>query len=92
MFDLPVLNASFRALQFGEARIGHVGCTRRLVHAADAIIQHPGGTLTQKFHKPALSMPLPRGQPPRGSLTRPSSSPIAALPSASLAPPPTPSC
>ena len=53
MFDLPVLNASFGALHFGEARLGHVGRTRRLVLAADAIIQHPGGTLPQKFHDPA---------------------------------------
>ncbi|MGP0066493.1 MAG: hypothetical protein ACLQGP_23255 [Isosphaeraceae bacterium] len=51
MLDLPVLKAFFGALHFGEARIGHVGRTRRLVRAADAIIQHPGGTLTQKFHE-----------------------------------------
>ena len=53
MIDLPVLNSSFGALHFGEARLGHVGRTRRLVLAADAIIQHPGGTLPQKFHEPA---------------------------------------
>ena len=53
MRDLPVLDSSFGALHFGEARLGHVGRTRRLVLAADALIRHPGGTLPQKFHEPA---------------------------------------
>jgi hypothetical protein len=45
--------ASFGTLHFGEARLGDVRRTRRLVQAADAIVHHPGGTLPQKMHDPA---------------------------------------
>ena len=40
---------SFGTLNFGGAALGHVARTRRLVRAADLILQHPGGTLPQKF-------------------------------------------
>ena len=44
---------TFGALNFGGAELGHVGRTRRLVRSADLILQHPGGTLPQKFRDPA---------------------------------------
>src|SRR5215210_8631019 len=44
--------ASFGTLHFGEAHLGDVRRTRRLVELADAILQHPGGTLPQKIHDP----------------------------------------
>ena len=44
---------SFGTLHFGEARLGDVRRTRRLVRAADVIVHHPGGTLPQKIHDPA---------------------------------------
>ena len=44
--------ASFGSLHFGAAQLGDVRRTRRLVQAADAIVQHPGGTLPQKLHDP----------------------------------------
>jgi hypothetical protein len=44
--------ASFGTLHFGEARLGDVRRTRRLVQTADAIVRHPGGTLPQKIHDP----------------------------------------
>ena len=43
---------SFGTEHFGEAQLGDVRRTRRLVQAADAIVQHPGGTLPQKIHDP----------------------------------------
>jgi transposase-like protein len=44
--------ASFGSLHFGEVQLGDLRRTRRLVRAADAIVQHPGGTLPQKLHDP----------------------------------------
>lgn len=44
--------ASFGQLHFGDAQLGDVRRTRRLVNIANAIIQHPGGTLPQKVHDP----------------------------------------
>ena len=44
--------ASFGTLHFGDAHLGDVRRTRRLVRAADAIVRHPGGTLPQKLHDP----------------------------------------
>jgi hypothetical protein len=44
---------SFGTLNFGGAKLGHVARTRRLVRSADVILQHPGGTLPQKFRDPA---------------------------------------
>jgi hypothetical protein len=44
--------ASFGALHFDAAQLGDVRRTRRLVRAADAIVQHPGGTLPQKLQDP----------------------------------------
>ena len=44
--------ASFGSLHFGTAQLGDVRRTRRLVQAADAIVQHPGGTLPQKLPDP----------------------------------------
>jgi hypothetical protein len=52
MIDLTESTASFGTLHFGEARLGHVDRTQRLVLSADVIIQHPGGTLPQKFQDP----------------------------------------
>lgn len=53
MIDLPVLDSSFAALHFGEAQLGDVRRTRRLVRAAEVLARHPGGTLPQKFQDPA---------------------------------------
>ena len=44
--------ASFGTLHFGTAQLGDIRRTRRLVLVADAIVQHPGGTLPQKIHDP----------------------------------------
>lgn len=44
---------TFGPLNFGAAQLGHVARTRRLVRAADLILQHPGGTLPQKLRDPA---------------------------------------
>jgi Transposase DNA-binding len=52
MTSLTDTTASFGFLHFGEAQLGDVRRTRRLVQAADAIVQHPGGTLPQKLHDP----------------------------------------
>jgi hypothetical protein len=52
MTSLTDATASFGSLHFGGARLGDVRRTRRLVQAADAIVQHPGGTLPQKLHDP----------------------------------------
>src|SRR3954447_26229427 len=53
MTSLTDTAASFGSLHFGEAQLGDVRRARRLVQAADAIAQHPGGTLPQKLHDPA---------------------------------------
>jgi len=52
MTILTDTTASFGTLHFGEAHLGDVRRTRRLVELADAILQHPGGTLPQKIHDP----------------------------------------
>jgi hypothetical protein len=52
MIDLSESSPSFGTLHFGEARLGHVQRTQRLVLSADVIIQHPAGTLPQKFQDP----------------------------------------
>ena len=52
MTSLTDTTASFGSLHFGEAQLGDVRRTRRLVRAADAIVQHPGGTLPQKLQDP----------------------------------------
>src|SRR3954453_16311313 len=52
MTSLTDTAASFGSRHFGEAQLGDVRRTRRLVQAADAIAQHPGGTLPQKLHDP----------------------------------------
>lgn len=53
MTPLTDATASFGTLHFGKAQLGDVRRTRRLVLVADAIVQHPGGTLPQKIHAPA---------------------------------------
>jgi hypothetical protein len=53
MTSLTHPTPSFGTIHFGAAELGHVARTRRLVLSADAIIQHPGGTLPQKLHAPA---------------------------------------
>ncbi len=52
MTGLTDTTASFGTLHFGAAQLGDVRRTRRLVQAADAIVQHPGGTLPQELHDP----------------------------------------
>lgn len=52
MTSLTDTIASFGTLHFSEAQLGDVRRTRRLVQVADAIVQHPGGTLPQKIHDP----------------------------------------
>src|SRR5947199_2156703 len=52
MTSLTDTTASFGTLHFGAAQLGDVRRTRRLVQAADAIVQHPGGTVPQKLHDP----------------------------------------
>jgi Transposase DNA-binding len=44
---------TFGTLNFGDAELGHVGRTKRLIQSADLILQHPGGTLPQKLRDPA---------------------------------------
>jgi Transposase DNA-binding len=53
MTSITDTTASFGTLHFGAAQLGDIRRTRRLVLAADAIAQHPGGTLPQKLHDPA---------------------------------------
>ena len=52
MTCLTDTTASFGSLHFGDAQLGDVRRTRRLIRAADALAEHPGGTLPQKFHDP----------------------------------------
>jgi hypothetical protein len=52
MTSLTDTIASFGTLHFGEAQLGDVRRTRRLVQVAEAIVPHPGGTLPQKIHDP----------------------------------------
>lgn len=52
--SLPISDpTSFGALHFGAAELGDRRRTRRLVHSADLIAQHPGGTLPAKLPNPA---------------------------------------
>lgn len=44
---------NFGEEHFGAAQLGDVRRTRRLVHTANAIFRHPGGTLPHKLHDPA---------------------------------------
>jgi hypothetical protein len=39
--------------QFGQAQLGDVRRTRRLVHSAACILEHPAGSLPAKFADPA---------------------------------------
>src|ERR1039458_3008072 len=52
MSSIADTTPSFGTLHFGAAQLGHVERTRRLIKVADAINQHPGGTLPQKLHGP----------------------------------------
>ena len=52
MTSLTETITSFGTQHFGEAQLGDVRRVRRLVQAADALVQHPGGSLPQKFHDP----------------------------------------
>jgi len=49
MSSITATTPSFGTLHFGAAQLGHVDRTKRLIKVADAIIQHPGGTLPQKI-------------------------------------------
>jgi hypothetical protein len=52
--SLPIPDpTSFGALHFGSAQLGDRRRTRRLVHTANLIAQHPGGTLPQELRDPA---------------------------------------
>jgi hypothetical protein len=53
LISLTDTTASFGTQHFGAAQLGDVRRTRRLIQAADAIVQHPGGTLPQKLPDPA---------------------------------------
>src|SRR4051794_14766398 len=53
MTSITDATPSFGTLHFGAAQLGDIRRTRRLVQVADAIAQHPGGTLPQKLHDPA---------------------------------------
>jgi hypothetical protein len=44
--------ATFGALNFGAACLGHQRRTKCLVRIADGIYRHPGGTLPAKLHEP----------------------------------------
>jgi hypothetical protein len=44
---------SFGEVHFGGAELGNKARTRRLVKVADALVQHPGGTLPHKLNDPA---------------------------------------
>jgi len=44
---------SFGERTFGNMKLGDKRRTTRLVHSADAMCRHPGGTLPDKFPKPA---------------------------------------
>jgi hypothetical protein len=44
--------ASFGQRNFGQAELGDVRRTRRLVHLVDQMCRHPGGTLPTKFNHP----------------------------------------
>jgi len=48
-----MLEASFGQRNFGVAELGNSLRTSRLVHSADVILQHPQGTLPNKFANPA---------------------------------------
>jgi hypothetical protein len=52
--SLPIPDpTSFGAIHFGAAELGDRRRTRRLVHSANLIAQHPGGTLPAKLQNPA---------------------------------------
>jgi hypothetical protein len=52
--SLPIPDpTSFGAIHFGSARLGDRRRTRRLVHTANRIARHPGGTLPKKLQDPA---------------------------------------
>lgn len=52
--SLPIPDpTSFGAIHFGSAELGDRRRTRRLVHSANRIAQHPGGTLPAKLQDPA---------------------------------------
>lgn len=50
---------SFGTRNFGAINLGDRRRTARLVHGADAMCRHPGGTLPDKFPKPADLRLLP---------------------------------
>ena len=43
---------SFGEMNFGKANLGDQRRTKRLVHVADAIVRHPGGSLPEKLRSP----------------------------------------
>jgi hypothetical protein len=47
------MERSFGEIHFGAAVLGNKSRTRRLVKVADALVQHPGGTLPHKLNEPA---------------------------------------
>ena len=46
---LDAQTMSFGEVHFGEAKLGDRRRTRRLVHVADALVRHPGGSLPEKL-------------------------------------------
>jgi Transposase DNA-binding/Transposase DDE domain len=50
---MPAKDLSFGEVHFGGAELGNKARTKRLVKVADALVQHPGGTLPHKIKDPA---------------------------------------
>lgn len=48
-----VSEESFGEIHFGQAKLGHVLRTARIVDSANAIVSHPGGTIPEKLQSPA---------------------------------------
>src|SRR5215471_11867081 len=44
---------SFGEEHFGQAPLGHQARVKRLVRVANAVAEHPGGSLPDKLHDPA---------------------------------------
>jgi hypothetical protein len=60
MDTCAIPGVSFGAAHFGQAPLGHRRRVQRLVHTADRIAAHPGGTLPDKLRDPAAYQGLMR--------------------------------
>ncbi len=52
MDAVPTTGVSFGQLHFGSAELGDARRNRRLIHVADQLVVHPGGTFPQKIPNP----------------------------------------